>query len=100
MKLLKSIPAVAIVLTAFTTFEAKASDNYPDGWTKKSACSYSGKRYYKLQKTDTPASYGVYTAHRWVVENVSENCATAAKNYECGNGTSTQVNQYCSQFSD
>ena len=99
MKLLKLIPAVAIVLTAFTTFEAKAG-NYPDGWTKKSACSFSGKRYYKLQKTDTPASYGVWNGNRWVVENVSYNCATAAKNFECGNGASTTVNQYCSQFSD
>ena len=77
MKLLKLIPAVAIVLTAFTTFEAKAG-NYPDGWTKKSACSFSGKRYYKLQKTDTPASYGVYgdRENEWIKENVSYDEAT------------------------
>ena len=66
MNLLKLIPIPANNLTAFTTFEAKAS--YPYGWTKKSICNnpegssgigYTYNRQYKLQKMDTPASYGV-----------------------------------------
>ena len=61
MKLLKLIPAAAIALTAFTSFEAKAG--FPSGWTKKNQCtfrSFTNWTYYKLQKTGTPASYGVY----------------------------------------
>ena len=87
MKLLKLIPAAAIVLTAFTTFEAKAG--YPDGWTKKTSCtSYIlGKKYYKLQKTDTPASYGVYSDqdNDWIIENVSYAEATRVYGYSCNN---------------
>ena len=91
MKLLKLIPAAAIVLTAFTTFEAKAG--YPSGWTEMNAC---GVGYYKLQKTDTPASYGTYCAgdQDWVkdennnpVENVSYDCATNWYKYRCGTKT-------------
>ena len=83
MKLLKLIPAAAIVLTLFTTFEAKA--DYPSGWTEKNSCTRdSGNRIiYKLQKTDTPASYGTYwydtnnsSNSSWIIENVSYNCAT------------------------
>ena len=77
MRLLKLIPAAAIVLTAFTTFEAKAG--YPSGWTKKNSCTGTyGNIYYKLQKTDTPASYGVYSdkGTSWYSENVSYNSAT------------------------
>ena len=83
MKLLKLIPAAAIALTAFTTFEAKAG--YPDGWTKKTSCSnpYGNGKFYKLQKTDTPASYGVYSdkGNSWESENVSYNSATDT--YQC-----------------
>ena len=89
MKLLKLIPAAAIVLTAFTTFEAKAG--YPSGWTVKNSCSVSlGSEYvgvyYKLQKTDTPASYGAYddSGDEWIIENVSYNCATNWYKYVCG----------------
>ena len=79
MKLLKLIPAAAIALTAFTTFEAKAG--YPSGWTKKNQCTYrsfTNWTYYKLQKTDTPASYGVYgdRENEWIKENVSYDEAT------------------------
>ena len=82
MKLLKLIPAAAIVLTAFTTFEVKAG--YPEGWKKKTSCKdWTGKIFYKLQKTDTPASYGVYAdgTNSWVTENVSYKSAT--KTYKC-----------------
>ena len=85
MKLLKLIPAAAIALTAFTTFEAKAG--YPSGWTEKGSCSSLGtKKYYKLQKTDTPASWGVYCDqdNDWEVENVSYNCASQTYKYRCG----------------
>tara|TARA_A100001011_G_scaffold387330_1_gene464903 strand:+ start:34 stop:345 length:312 start_codon:yes stop_codon:yes gene_type:complete len=94
MKLLKLIPAAAIVLTAFTTFEAKAG--YPSGWTKKTSCKYpnsnswnSDYTIYKLQKTDTPASYGVYhdQKNKWIIENVSYNCATDWYQYECDTNT-------------
>ena len=91
MKLLKLIPAAAIALTAFTTFEAKAG-NYPDGWTKKNSCTgkYGNNTYYKLQKTDTPASYGAYKKGvDWVIENVSYNCATNWYKYNCGKKTNT-----------
>ena len=91
MKLLKLIPAAAIALTAFTTFEAKAG--YPSGWTKKDSCTVRKgnmqgviKTYYKLQKTDTPASYGVYSdqGNDWVVENVSYDCARDWYQDKCG----------------
>ena len=99
MKLLKLIPAAAIVLTAFTTFEAKAG--YPSGWTKKNGCTFTSqmtgsKKYYKLQKTDTPASYGVYSDQEndWVkdeynnlVENESYDCASNWYKYMCGTKT-------------
>ena len=89
MKLLKLIPAAAIALTAFTTFEAKAG--YPSGWTKKNSCigSSNNIKWYKLQKTDTPASYGVYNGDYttsddgWLIENVSYNCATKWYKYKC-----------------
>ena len=94
MKLLKLIPAAAIVFTAFLPFEAKAG--YPSGWTKKTSCTVTNdmtpsKKYYKLQKTDTPASYGVYSDkdNDWVIENVSYNCATNWYQYECGKGWSS-----------
>ena len=87
MKLLKLIPVAAIVLTAFTTFEAKAG--YPSGWTKKNSCtnSFTRKKYYKLQKTDTPASYGVYgdKQNEFMVENVDYDCATVHYKYQCDN---------------
>tara|TARA_B100000963_G_C22481642_1_gene605001 strand:- start:295 stop:579 length:285 start_codon:yes stop_codon:yes gene_type:complete len=87
MKLLKLIPAAAIVLTAFTTFEAKAG--YPDGWTKKNRCARYSGYLYKLQKTDTPASYGVYGDQEnvWIIENVSYDCATNWYKYRCGTKT-------------
>ena len=83
MKLLKLIPAAAIALTAFTTFEAKAG-NHPAGWTVKNSCQTKAD-HYKLQKTDTPASYGVYNGRygRWTIENVSYNCATKWFKYAC-----------------
>ena len=91
MKLLKLIPAAAIVLTVFLPFESKAG--YPSGWTKKNSCIniYYGRKYYKLQKTDTPASYGVYSDqdNDWVIENVSYNCATNWYQYKCGKGWSS-----------
>ena len=91
MKLLKLIPAAAIVLTVFLPFESKAG--YPSGWTKKNSCIniYNGRKYYKLQKTDTPASYGVYSDqdNDWVIENVSYNCATNWYQYKCGKGWSS-----------
>ena len=88
MKLLKLIPAAAIVLTAFTTFEAKAT-NYPDGWTLKNTCSSHKAQHHKLQKTDTPASYGAYNATKqeWTIENVSYDCATNWYKYTCGTKT-------------
>ena len=84
MKLLKLIPAAAILLTAFTTFEAKAG--YPSGWTEKGSCTDLGSKYYKLQKTDTPASWGVYSDQKndWIVENVSYDCASQTYKYYCG----------------
>ena len=85
MKLLKLIPAAAILLTAFTTFEAKAG--YPSGWTSKNNCTgLDGSKYYKLQKTDTPASWGVYSDQKndWIVENVSYDCASQTYKYYCG----------------
>ena len=96
MKLLKLIPAAAIVLTVFLPFESKAE--YPSGWTKKNSCIniYNGRKYYKLQKTDTPASYGVYSdqGNDWVkdeynnlVENESYDCASNWYKYMCGTKT-------------
>ena len=84
MKLLKLIPAAAIALTAFTTFEAKAG--YPSGWTEKGSCTYLGTTFYKLEQTDTPASWGVYDDQKndWIVENVSYNCASQTYKYNCG----------------
>ena len=84
MKLLKLIPAAAIVLTAFTAFEAKAG-MYPDGWTEMNSCfGLLGYKYFKLQKTDTPASYGTYQRTvGWVKENVSNDCATSWYQYKC-----------------
>ena len=81
MKLLKLIPAAAIVLSAFTTFEAKA--DYPSGWTEKNSCNNNNYDVYKLQKTDTPASYGTYRGDKWIVENVSYKCATKWYKYYC-----------------
>ena len=87
MKLLKLIPFAAIVLTAFLPFEAKAG--YPSGWTKKTSCTFVNKKYYKLQNTDTPASYGVYSDqdNKWVVENTSYDKATSDYKSVC-DGTS------------
>ena len=91
MKLLKLIPVAAIVITAFTTFEAKA--DYPSGWTKKNSCAKGGGYIYKLQKTDTPASYGAYQSgghgskQEWIIENVSYDCATNWYKYRCGTKT-------------
>ena len=84
MKLLKLIPAAAIVLTAFTTFEAKAG-GYPSGWTKKTSCTDgSGTKFYKLQKTDTPASYGVYKSlDKWIIENVTYDQANYQYRKKC-----------------
>ena len=100
MKLLKLIPAAAIVLSAFTTFEAKAGPYgypYPSGWSEKNSCNYtdslggnSDGKVYKLQKTDTPASYGAYQSTdtsyttKWLIENVSYDCATNWYKYGCG----------------
>ena len=86
MRLLKLIPAAAIALTAFTTFEAKAG--YPSGWTEKNSCSVGVgvvETFYKLQQTNTPASYGVYDdqANKWIIENVGYTCATKWFKYEC-----------------
>ena len=83
MRLLKLIPAAAIALTAFTTFEAKAG--FPSGWTKKNQCRY-GNTYYKLQNTDTPAAWGTYDDqdNNWLIENVSYSCASNWYKYYCG----------------
>ena len=78
MKLLKLIPVAAIVLTAFITFEAKA--DYPSGYRKKTSCTSQrdGNKYYKLQKTDETASYGVFNNNEqiWEAQYVSYNSAT------------------------
>ena len=96
MKLLKLIPAAAIALTTFLPFEAKAG--FPSGWTEKNSCTMdSGNRIiYKLQKTDTPASYGTYwyatnnsSSSSWIIENVSYNCATNWYKHYCGKKTNT-----------
>ena len=87
MKLLKLIPAAAIVLSAFTTFEAKAG--YPSGYTKKTSCTNvaGDRKYYKLQKTDTPASYGVYEDKKncWIIENTDYDTATTYYKGRCDN---------------
>ena len=57
----------------------------------------SGNRtIYKLQKTDTSASYGTYwnennnnSASSWIIENVSYNCATNWYKYYCNKKTNT-----------
>ena len=87
MRLLKLIPAAAIALTAFTTFETKAG--YPSGWTEKNKClSVLGEEsiIYKLQNTDTPAAWGTYDdqANKWIIENVSYSCASNWYKYYCG----------------
>ena len=87
MRLLKLIPAAAIALTAFTTFETKAG--YPSGWTEKNSClsMLGGESYiYKLQNTDTPAAWGTYDdkANKWRIENVSYSCASNWYKYYCG----------------
>ena len=85
MKLLKLIPAAAIALTAFATFETKAG--YPSGWTEKNYClSESNHWIYKLQNTDTPAAWGTYDdqANKWIIENVSYSCASNWYKYHCG----------------
>ena len=101
MKLLKLIPAAAIALTAFTTFEAKAGFPVPSGWTKKNACtnqklgaSNFGNQYYLLQKTDTPASYGVWNTHapKWAVENVSYKSAKYVYLDKCDCSSDRQMN--------
>ena len=92
MRLLKLIPAAAIALTAFTTFETKAG--YPSGWTEKETClGEHNHNYYKLQNTDTPAAWGTYdeAAGDWVIadhstpiEYVSYDCAHDWWKYKCG----------------
>ena len=81
MKLLKLIPAAAIALTAFTTFEAKA--DYPSGWTEKKYCKDRG--YYLLQRTDTPAAYGVWddNDNAWSIDYVSFDDARDVYDNKC-----------------
>ena len=81
MKLLKLIPAAAIALTAFTTFEAKA--DYPSGWTKKNHCTSAD--YYLLQRTDTPAAYGVWddNDNAWSIDYVSFDDARDVYDNKC-----------------
>ena len=84
MKLLKLIPAAAIVLTAFTTFEVKADNsNYPSGWTKKKHCT--SRDYYLLQRTDTPAAYGVWdhNDNAWSTSYVSFDDARDVYDNKC-----------------
>ena len=90
MRLLKLIPAAAIALTAFATFETKAG--YPSGWTEKNKClSTLGEEsyIYKLQNTDTPAAWGTYDdqANKWIIENVSYDCASNWYKYRCAKKT-------------
>ena len=94
MRLLKLIPAAAIALTAFATFETKAG--YPSGWTEKNKClSVLGEEsiIYKLQNTDTPAAWGTYDEgegdwviadHSTPIEYVSYDCAHDWWKYKCG----------------
>ena len=93
MKLLKLIPVAAIVITAFTTFEAKA--DYPSGWTKKNKCAYKENTMdiYLLENTDTPAAWGTYDEgegdwviadHSTPIEYVSYDCAHDWWKYKCG----------------
>ena len=90
MKLLKLIPAAAIVLTAFANFEAKA--DYPSGWTEKKYCTSAD--YYLLQRTDTPAAYGVWddNDNEWstedgsTIEYVSFNDARDVYDDKCNEG--------------
>ena len=81
MKLLKLIPAAAIVLTAFTTFEANAG--YPSGWTQKKHCKSAD--YYLLQRTDTPAAYGVWddNDNAWSIDYVSFDDARDVYDNKC-----------------
>ena len=81
MKLLKLIPAAAIALTAFTTFEAKA--DYPSGWTEKKYCTSAD--YYLLQRTDTPAAYGVWddNDNAWSIDYVSFDDARDVYDNKC-----------------
>ena len=85
MKLLKLIPAAAIALTAFTTFEAQA---VPAPWTSKTSCNAHRGSHHKVQNTDTPASWGAYNTNpnqnKWTIKNVSYNCATNWYQYVCG----------------
>ena len=87
MRLLKLIPAAAIALTAFATFETKAG--YPSGWTEKNTCMDGVHTLYKLQNTDTPAAWGTYDdkANNWIIENVSYDCASNWFKYNCGKKT-------------
>ena len=87
MKLLKLIPVASIVITAFTTFEAKA---VPHGWTTLDQCSVMGTKYSKAQNTDTTTSYGVYqgggdskTTNYWISVDVSYDSATSTYESKC-----------------
>ena len=90
MKLLKLIPVASIVITAFTTFEAKA---VPHGWTTLDQCSFMNTQYSKVQNTDTTTSYGVWQEGSgdskgggnsyFISENVSYDSATSTYESKC-----------------
>ena len=59
------------------------------GLKKETCLSESNHNIYKLQNTDTPAAWGTYDdqANKWIIENVSYDCATNWYKYTCGTKT-------------
>ena len=92
MKLLKLIPAAAIALTAFTTFEAKAG--YPSGWSRVGdTCDPAGEddglTYTKLQKNSDNSLYGVWEdmtltfSSEWIKKDITLQEANQKMNNKC-----------------
>ena len=84
MKSLKLLTTVMLAVYASLSFETKAA--VPDGYSQMNTCvSFGGKRYYKLQKTDEPASYGVWNDSKgtWAAQYVSYDSATNTYKEKC-----------------
>ena len=83
MKFLKLISLSTIALSSLLVLETKAA--IPSDYSQLNTCTHGGKRYYKLQKTDEPASYGVWndTNGTWAAQYVSYNSATSTYQNKC-----------------
>ena len=83
MKFLKIITVAAIALSSLQALETKA--DVPSGYSQLNTCTANGKRYYKLQKTDESASYGVWNDSRstWAAQYVSYDKATSTYKSKC-----------------